>query len=242
MIKRYILITGSSRGLGLQIAKKLESKDLSLILTGRDAKNLKSALDSLKYPKNHFILEIDFEKEISKLFEFIEEKNLMLEGIIHNLGVKLPNDSHPIDIELLHKTMDLNLYKSVEINSTFIKNRLKYKSKIIHIGSNIGYSGNASPSYSISKGALNTYVKNIARFYAKENIAICAILPGAMDHIGSDWAEKKLKDPQRYEEVKKSLPLGKFCDVDEVAAFVEKIYNLDAEVINGSLFKIDGGI
>ena len=239
---KYILITGSSRGLGLEIAKQLEDSNTSLIITGRNNLTLQNASKELSYSKNHIFLQIDFEKELYKLIDLINNQQIFLNGIIHNLGVKLPSDSHPIDMKILDKTLKLNLYTAIEINSSFIKNVLSSYCKIIHIGSNIGENGNSSPAYSISKGALNTYIKNIARYYAMDNISICAVLPGAMDHDGSDWSIKKIEKFSRYEEVKNSLPLGKYCSTKDVATFVKKIYNLDIDLINGSLFKIDGGV
>lgn len=239
---KNVLITGSSRGLGLEIAKKIEDNNIRLILTGRDENSLKKARDSLKYPQNHFILEIDFEESLDQLFNLIESKNLIFDSVIHNLGVNISGDSHPINLEILKKTMQLNLYTAIEINSALIEQRFNTNGKIIHIGSNIGYTGNASPSYSISKGALNTYIKNIARYYAKSNVSICGVLPGPMEHEGSSWYIKKSINKSRYDEMKKSLPLGKFCQTDEVALFVKNIYESDTRIINGSLFNIDGGI
>ena len=61
---KYILITGSSRGLGFQIAKELSHIGFQIILVSKDRKNLKKAIGKLNPDLKHLIFSIDFYLQI----------------------------------------------------------------------------------------------------------------------------------------------------------------------------------
>jgi NAD(P)-dependent dehydrogenase (short-subunit alcohol dehydrogenase family) len=244
-MNKTVLITGSSRGLGFEIAKILSEEEFTVILNGREEKTLQAAINALKNSDNHLYFCFDLLKDnvVTTLKKFLIEKELSIDIVIHNLGGKFEYDTHPIKVDILNKTMKFNLYTAIEINNFIIPEMIKKGGgKIIHIGSKAGIDANASPCYSISKGALHIYIKNIARFYAKSNIMICGVIPGILDHKGSEWDKKRTNEPEKYESCKKQMPLGRFAHPKEIAPFVVNLCKLDTMQITGSLFILDGGL
>lgn len=163
--------------------------------------------------------------------------------IIHCAGSKLESDSHPIDSITLKNSMNLNLFSAIEINKFFIDKAIKTNKtmRIIHISSDAGITGRASPSYSISKGALNTYVKNIGRFYAKNNIMICGIICGIFEHKNSDWTKKKIENLERYEKIKVATTLERFPDAKEIAEIVIEISKSKSVLYSAELINVTAG-
>jgi len=174
-----VMITGASSGLGYELGKEFQNSGDNLVLLAR--KNSFQEKDKI-FKKQKIIsldlLQANIQDEINTLF-----KQFLPDVIIHCAGSKLNGDEHPIDINLLNQSMNINVNNPISINNYFISKAKKQGKhlRIIHISSDAGLTGRASPSYSIAKGALNTYVKNSARIYKKNNIMICGILPSKFD-------------------------------------------------------------
>ncbi|NOQ29635.1 MAG: SDR family NAD(P)-dependent oxidoreductase [Helicobacteraceae bacterium] len=238
---KYILVTASSRGLGLEIAKELSYAGYNIILTSRSEKNLGIALKQLNSKLKHICIEIDLSTDDvnEKLIKKIEGLNIV--SIVHNFGTKLENDCHPIDIDILNQSIYNNFTVSLKINELLYQKLKGDPSKIIYIGSTASLHAKASPSYTLSKSLINTYVKNISSEYLKYNILICAVLPGILGHKGSDWDKKQTIDNNKYKKVKQEQPLGKFSMPNEVSPYIENLINTKNLLITGSIIKLDLG-
>lgn len=232
-----VLITGASGGLGYELANYFHKNGDDLILIARQ-----SSVHKLQEKfSSHTIAEIDFfnDDAIKILSRCILTK--LPDIIIHCAGGKIEGDNHPINIDLLKKTMDINLNNAININNYFIDAFKKHhvSSRIIHISSNAGLTGRASPCYSIAKGALHTYIKNIGRVYAKDNIMICGIMFGIFEHENSEWTKKKIHNKEYYKKTLNSHTMQRFPDAKEIAEVVvgialSKTMLYSAEIINAT--------
>jgi len=241
-MKSSVLVTASSRGIGYETAKYFAVKGYTVIINGRNSDELDNLLKD-KDDVYRFTCDMTEEGAGSKLKSFLDKNGLFVKCAVNNLGGRIDGDYHPINPEVLEKTMRLNLTSAVETNNILIPEMINNGGgSIFHIGSSAGYTGNAAPCYAISKGALNTYIKNSARFYAKENIMICGVLPGIVDHKGSDWDKKRVNEPEKYENRKKSMPLGRFQRPDEIALVVLSLYESGTMALTGSLIDASGGM
>jgi|FLOH01.1.fsa_nt_gi short-subunit dehydrogenase len=237
MNQKYVLVTGSSRGLGLEIAKGLSYSGYNIILTGRDKKSLALALQKLNPKLEHIVLKIDLSKKnfLQKIVKKV--RDLKVFGLVHNYGINIPNDSHPIDIEILNKSIYNNFTVSLKINEYFLKQEsLK---KILYIGSSASLHAKASPSYVISKGIINSYVKNVSQEYINKGILICAVLPGILAHEGSSWDIKKKLELKKYNVTKKKQPLHRFAQPTDISPYIVDIMNQKSLMLTGSILKLD---
>ena len=238
-MKKYILITASSKGLGLEIAKSLSYAGYNIILTSRSKKHLKKAKKKLNQKLKHKIIKIDFTKDKLEKKLFKKIKNLNIVAIIHNFGLNLDNDTHPIDIDILNRTIYNNFIVSLKINN-FLYDKLQGDpSKIIYIGSTASLHTKASPCYTLSKSLINTYVKNISQEYLQYNILICAILPGILAHKNSIWDKKKINEKEKYYNTKKTQPLKRFAIPQDISPYILDIINQKSLMITGSIIKLD---
>ncbi|MBN1839384.1 MAG: SDR family oxidoreductase [Campylobacterales bacterium] len=244
-MSKVILVTGSSKGLGLAIAKELAKNGFSVILNGRDGASLQNAFTQLPSQEKHSLFCHDLTKEdaIEALDAFLKAHAISLYGVVHNLGGKVKDDVQPLHVKTLQASMRLNVEVGIEINNRMIPRMIAQGGgKIVHIGSSAAFNGNASPAYAISKGALHTYVKNSARYYAKENIMMCAVVPSILEHEGSEWSAKRMNEPQKYETRKAQMPLGRFAMPEEIAPYVSALFSIESMQATGSIIALEGGV
>lgn len=236
------LITGSSRGIGLAIAKRLHTLGYEVILVARDKERLQKIEESLKNRILTYAIDLSCDKNSKEFLDFLEFiiKNLP-SVVIHNVGGKLECDSQPLDYEYLMKSIDLNLGVAVSINHKILP-FLKPKSHLLFISSDSALTGNGAPGYVASKAALNAYIKSTARFYAKNEIIINGIMPGIVEFCGSAWDKKKECESEKYSKVKEAQPLGRFGTLEEISSFVEMLIIKNNMLTTGEIFLLNGGV
>lgn len=243
MIKNNIaLITGSSKGLGFEIAKALDNRGAQVILTGRKEANLQHALSQLK-GKSHCIFALDFydDADVNKLIKYFFTNNILPNVLIHNVGGRIDDDKFPLQETVFRKSIKINLEVAMKINESILPSMLeKQCGRIVHISSDSSLNGQASPAYVIAKAALNGYVKSAARYCAKHNIMICAVLPGILDHEGSAWDKKREMQPEHYQKKLEQMPLGRFGHPAEISNFVAELALGPSMMCAGGLFEFRG--
>lgn len=120
-MNKWILVTGASSGIGLEIAKYLDSKGYNLVLTARSKEKLDNVQCSLV--NDSLILPIDLQnlQEIEALFKKLKEKVIKLGGMVHcaGIGSNLPIRSN--NIEDMKSTMTTNYFSFVELGKYFSK-------------------------------------------------------------------------------------------------------------------------
>lgn len=241
MLKSKIaLITGSSRGLGLEVAKNLSGKGCKIILTGRSQSSLEMARNQLTNPLEHIIFCADLFNinSIQSLFNLPFFPNI----VVHCLGGKILGDEHPIKPEILMQSITLNLGVAINLNLHYLPLMQKACSgRIIHVSSDASETGRNAPGYTAAKAAINGYVKSTALFYARYNIMICAVLSGIFLHQDSAWAIKKTAAPDVYQKQLQQMPLDRFLRVDEIAEIISDIAMSESMAYLGSLIRLTGG-
>jgi 3-oxoacyl-[acyl-carrier protein] reductase len=101
---------------------------------------------------------------------------------------------------------------------------------------------NAPTEYSVSKAALNHYVKILASKYASKELRINSISPGNVIFQGSTWSEKmNLSEKETMNYIKDNVPLGQFIEPNDVAEMVYFLSSDKNRFITGTDIAIDGG-
>ena len=241
----WVLITGSSQGLGLEIAVRLAQYGFRTVITGRIQEKLSRAIERLNSVSSpvHLSVCMDLTEEEApaSLRETLADFGVSPSIIINNLGGGVPGDRRNIPLDILRASMRLNLEVGVEINNLFYDDLKTNQGVVVHIGSTASLHYDAPPGYVISKSAINAYVKNAARSFAKDNVCIWAILPGILMHDGSYVDNLKLSDPDRYEKFLSQSIFGRFTRSSEVADFIANTIISPTSMLNGSLVQFDGG-
>lgn len=237
------LVTGSSQGIGKAIAKILHTEGCNVTLNGRNPKNLKKT--ALEFQDRIDTCSADVTKinDCKKLIQHTKKQWGSIDILICNVGNGTSVSPGKETFEEWQRVFLTNFYSAVNVIEAAKKELSKTKGTIICISSIAGIETLGGPiTYSVAKSALNSYVKNISKPFAKVGIRINGIAPGNIMFKESVWMKKLSKNPRAVKQMlKNDVALGKFGTPDEIASFTAFLCSSQSSFSTGSIFVVDGG-
>lgn len=238
----YALVTGASRGLGAAIAIQLAEDGYAVLLNYRS--NEEAALEVLHTiqdkGKTAELLPFDVANEASvdEALERWENEHLYdrISVLVNNAGVRDDNLMIFLQSEQWHKVINTTLDGFFYVTRRVLKSMLtKRNGRVINVASLSGLKGlPGQTNYSAAKAALIGATKALAQEVAPRKVTVNAIAPG---FIKSDMT-KDLNEA----ELKKTVPLGRFGEPQEVADLVSFLASPKAAYITGQTISINGGL
>ena len=142
------------------------------------------------------------------------------------------------------KSFKENFFSTINTIKSFEKKLIKSKGIIICISSICGleFIKGAPITYSVSKSALNTFVRHYSKIIGPKGVKINAIAPGNILFEGSNW-EKKLKKEKKIlkKMISDEVSLNKFGSTKDINDIVNYLIDSNSNFANGSIFVLDGG-
>ncbi len=180
---KKVLITGGSRGLGFEIAKKCLNEQAIVTITGRNIETLEKAKESLGNPENLFVIQHDI-REYDTDDDAVYQARVKMGGIdilVNNAGVSVHDINYSTCTqEMWDYQMDTNLKGTYFFTQSFMKyydEVGKHSGKIINMVSERGLYGDDVP-YGLAKRALISYTEGMAKKLIQKGIRVNAIAPG----------------------------------------------------------------
>ena len=249
-----VLITGSTRGIGLGVAEEFLKEKALVILTGRDKSSLNNTVTDFenRYGKNkvlYFGGALQLPHTLQSLNNFIIDKAGGLDHLICNIGSGQSVPPLEEDVTEFQRMLDINLLNAVGVITQLLplleRSALGNiaSTSITFIGSICGVEALGCPiAYASTKAALISYAKNISKPLGRRGIRVNVVSPGNIMFPGSTW-EKKLSENREKVEgmLKKEIPLQCFGDISDVADIVVFLTSKRAKFVSGSNWVVDGG-
>jgi 3-oxoacyl-[acyl-carrier protein] reductase len=237
--KKVIFITGSSSGIGFELAKKFLDLGFEIAINSNNIRNLKKASKFLNNCK-YFLGDVTNIKSLKKIFFQIKREYKKIDFLICNYGNSNFNNNH-LDFEYAFKKNFFTTVNTINYSLPILKEN---KSKIICISSVCGIEiiKNAPLGYSIAKSAVNNYVTGISNILAEKGISINAIAPGNVMFKGSLWEKKiknNLKRTKKY--IKENVPINKFASIEDIFGVTRILLLQESNFITGCTYIVDGG-
>jgi gluconate 5-dehydrogenase len=242
---KVALITGASRGLGLQMATALGEMGCRLAITARKADELQEATAHLaKLGIDCLTIVNDLSKfeGIPAMVDAVLGKYGTIDILVNNAGASwsAPAEDHPTDA--WNKIMNLN------INAMFLLSREvgkrvmipKKSGKIINIASIAGLSGGppdmTTIAYTASKGAAVNFTRGLASEWGKYNINVNAICPGFFRSKMSQVLLERIE-----EKIIEGTPLHRLGGEEDLMGAVVFFASEASRHITGQYLAVDGG-
>ena len=238
-MRKNVLVTGSSRGIGKSIAIEFAKNGYDVIINyNLNEIEAKKALEEVsKYNDNSIIAKCDIsnEDEVKEMSRIINEKYGKLDSLINNAAVA--NDSIFLDKS---KEDFMNVYETNLIGpflcTKYLSSLMNDNSSIVNISSTNGIDTYYpySADYDASKAALISLSNNIAVELAP--IRVNTVCPG---WVNTDMNKELDLDYVKSEEEK--ILLKRFAEPEEIAKTVLFLCSDNASYINKSIIRVDGG-
>ena len=237
------LVTGATKGIGLDICKVLADAGADIAAVGRDETGLaeaKSAVES----KGRKCLSIA--ADLATAEGPLEAARIALQSfgtidiLVNNAGIALIDPLLEATVEDWDKTMAVNLRAPFLLAKELAPRMIAQRSgKIINISSQAGVIAiDGHAAYSASKGGLNMLTKVMTSEWAKHNIQTNAVCPTI---ILTPMGEQVWGDPAKGKPMLDKTPLGRFGKPQEVADLVLYLASPASDLICGETILIDGG-
>ena len=242
------LITGGSRGLGLQMAEALGEQGATLVLSSRKQSDLDEAVAHLKergIAATAIAADLSIDAQIRPMVDEAIKRLGHIDILINNAGASwgVPAEDHPI--EAWDKVMNLNIRSIFLVSQAVGKLSMiprKY-GRIINIASIAGLAGNPpgtmkTLAYNTSKGAVVNFTRTLAGEWGAYGITVNAIAPGFFPSKMTKGVLENIGEAA----LAKGSPLGRIGD-DEDLKGVALLFASDASKhITGQTLAVDGGV
>jgi gluconate 5-dehydrogenase len=240
------LVTGGSRGLGLQIAEALGEAGAKILLTSRKAADLEEAAAALQakgIDARWVAADASDPVQVNKVVEDAMQRLGHVDILVNNAGATwgAPAEDHPL--EAWDKVMNLNV-RSVFLMSQALGKACmipRRRGRIINVASIAGLSGSAHMqflAYGTSKGAVVNFTRTLAGEWGRYGITVNALAPGffpskmtagTLTAVGAD-------------QLASMSPLGRIGDDDDLKGAAVLFASAAGKHITGQILAVDGGV
>ncbi len=242
--KKNIIITGSTKGLGKELAIEFDKQGANIILIGRSKDLLNQLKKKLNNSKNHLFLNGDmlYKNILNRNFKKINKKFNKIDIIIHCIGGSFGINNPLSSWKNFEMSLRGNLGLAIEINNFFIPKMIKKKNgNIIHVGSVVAHEANASVPYVTSKASVSAYVRVMGNYLANYGVILSGILPGGFYGDQNAMARLKLYKPDEYKKFLRSLPEKKMPVAKNYIDIIKLLSSNKSKIFSGSLIYLDQG-
>lgn len=242
LAEKVFVVTGGSRGIGLEITKMLLDQKAKVAICGRKQEGLEAAAAALKAGDDLLAVpaHVARAEDVDVLFNRTLEVFGRVDGLINNVGMNIVTGLVDADPGLWNKIIDSNL------NATFLCSRTagqimrkQKRGKIVSISSLAGRrSAPFMGIYGVAKAGIEMMTRVIAQELAAYNIQVNAVAPGM---VRTKFSEPFWSNDEIYEQIINTIPLARIAEPADVAWAVLFLCSEASDFITGQTMMVDGG-
>ncbi|MGB1034756.1 MAG: SDR family oxidoreductase [Primorskyibacter sp.] len=241
---RRALITGSSMGIGLTLARGLAEAGAHVVLNARNADRLDAAADSLRamgHDVSTSVFDVTDHAAVATAVDGIEATLGPIDILINNAGMQFRTPLQDYPADTFAKLMTTNVTSVFNVSQAVARHMIaRGRGRMINIAS--VQTAMARPGiapYTASKGAVANLTKGMATDWAPLGLNINAIAPGYFD---TPLNAALVADADFSAWLEKRTPAGRWGHLDELIGAAVFLSSDAASFVNGHTMFVDGGI
>lgn len=229
--QKVALVTGGNRGIGLAIAKELSDEGFKVIV-GHRSGTAPAGFESV-------IIDVSDTKSVDAAISDIDAKHGGVDVLVANAGITKDTLVMRMSDEDFDSVVNTNLTGAFRVARATSKNMMKKRSgRLIFIGSVVGLLGSAGQvNYAATKSGLVGMARSFARELGSRGVTANVVAPGFVE---TDMTA--VLSPEKQEEIRKNIPLQRFCSPEEIAKAVAFLASDAAGYVTGAVIPVDGGL
>ena len=243
---KVALVTGSTHGLGMAMAKGLGNAGATVIVNGNSSQEkIDKAIEEYKAEGIHAVgykFNVADEEEVMTNINKIEHEVGPIDILVNNAGIIKRTPLAEMEVEDFKQVLDIDLVSPFIVSKHVVKGMIKRKAgKIINICSMMSELGrNTVGAYAAAKGGLVMLTKNMATEWAKHNIQVNGIGPG---YFATSQTEPIRVDGHPFNDfIVGRTPAAKWGDPNDLAGAAIFLSAKASDFVNGHILYVDGGI
>jgi len=235
---KVALVTGSSKGIGKAIAKRLSKEGYFVYITyNTDKKGGESLVKEIGEKKSSLVkLNVRDEAEVKATFKKVKKENYHLNVLVNNAGIEIPKRIEDLSLD------EWNTVVETKINGAFLCTKYAVSlmkeqdnPNIINITSGLGSRPDPDyPAYCTGTAGLDALTTIFALDFSRYKIRTNAIAPGPT--LTPMWDTMGGDDPKLWKKFAESNPLGRVSTPEDIAETVMIIINDKTKFLNGNTF------
>ncbi len=240
---KYALVTGASRGIGRAVALRLASMGYPVVINylsnHQAAEQVRKEIEAQGGTAELLPFDTSDAQQIENAIDQWEHAHPddHVAVLVNNAGIRRDNVMFMMGDDEWHSVLDTTLNGFFYVTRRLLKHMMPRKrgGRIVNMASLSGLKGlPGQVNYSAAKAALIGATKALAQEVAARGVTVNAVAPG--------FIETDMTADLPAEELKKSIPAGRFGTADEVAALVAFLCSDEAAYITGQVIGINGGL
>jgi len=241
---RVALVTGSSAGIGLALARGLAEAGARVAVNGRDPANVGAAVAALKgegLAADAAVFDVTDPKTVEAGVERIEAEVGPIAVLVNNAGIqrRAPLEDFPAETwrELMRTNLDAVFHVGQAVAKRMIPRRDGRIINIASVQSELART-NIAP-YTASKGAVKMLTKGMATDWGKYGLRANALAPG---YFRTELNKALVEDERFSAWLAARTPMGRWGDVAELVGAAIFLASDASSFVNGHVLYVDGGI
>ncbi len=235
------MVTGAAGVLGSAIAKSFISNNYRVILVDLDQEKLDALAQELGHSAQPIALDISDAHAVKNTCGLVREQHGDVSVLVNNAGILSNNKLENTSDQEWQNILSVNLSGAFYLCREWLPAmKAQQWGRIINISSLVIKTGGltAGTGYAASKGGLTTLTLSIAREAAPFGVTANGIAPA---YINTPMVTDFLSDAQK-QELLKQIPVGRFCEAEEVAHLVSYLASPLSGFVTGEIIDINGGL
>ena len=242
-MKKTVLVTGSSRGIGRAVALKFASCGYHVVIncarSTERMEEVKKEVEALGAECLAVQADVGNPDDCKRLFKEIESRFDHVDVLVNNAGISIIGLLQDLSFEDWNRILSANLSSVFHCAKLTIPGMIhNHSGKIINISSVSGVMGNAGQAnYCASKAGIIGLTKSVARELGSRGITANAVAPGFIRTEMTDVLPEDVKKAMGEQ-----IPLKRFGETKDIAEAVAFLASDEAAYITGQVLHVDGGM